>query len=875
MIVIVAYNTEMHNSVFTECSQKHSYRGRYKIKLDSKPRHKLKNSFYPLLKVSMRPFLFCALALSCFVSAYAESIEEKEPCPDGKRHYRATVRHIESGGIGYKDGYTTLETFIASDPGWWRVTPFFDARGHIFNNGKWAANVGTGIRALWKERAYGINAYYDYRKTSRFHSNQIGVGLETLGKILDFRINGYLPVGKKVSKPYHTAFKTFSGNHMLLSQKFQTAMKGADAELGFHCGKFKSFDFYAAAGPYYFTGEKTRAVWGGKARVAGMFKDILTLEISDSYDRTFHNKVQAQISLTYSFGPKSKIKEKGRTCKVANMLNDRMLQPVARQEIIVFDTVRKNAVAMDPSTGLPYFFVFVNNTSSSNGTYKSPYPTLALAQDNSSPNDIIYVFPGDGTTKGMDSGIFLKANQKFWGSGISHSLQTAQGTISIPAQSSSPPTITNTNFDTEGNVITLGTNNAISGFVITSALNDAIYGIDQQSLDVSSCIIENTSTFAIDATFPGNASISITDNQFLNNVNGVFLTLNGTSSVDCSNNLFSGQTSVSNVPIEITANSNTLATRIENNVFDHNTTGTLRFNFTSVVNADLAVLNNTITNNQTGFQSSLGSSFVIIATGTTDHCAIDLQGNTFSGNTSNALYLHTSGTFANLEATIHQNTMSNNGGSALVFATPTNVLDLVATNNTIVGNNDNGIAVISSGLTSSGNIVINNNTITDIGNASNGIAINQDFTILNLTILNNAINQCAGTGILSYAPSGIGNLAMNISGNTISNCENMSSNAASGLDIEQFTNFVGSVTNNTLSDNVGLGVMIGSTLMSPNACLTLTGNSSSTDYLLSNPGGGLFNLSPCNVDSVNTGTINTSGTIDLVESCTDRTACVP
>ena len=219
--------------------------------------------------------------------------------------------------------------------------------------------------------------------------------------------------------------------------------------------------------------------------------------------------------------------------------------------------------------------------------------------------------------------------------------------------------------------------------------------------------------------------------------------------------------------------------------------------------------------------------------------------------------------------------MSDNGGSALVLATPVDTLTLVATDNTITGCNDNGIAVISSGTTSTGNITINNNTITDIGNASNGIAINQDFSTLNLTILNNEINRCEGTGILSYAPTGIDSLTLNISDNTISNCQNMSSNAASGLDIEQYTSLVGSVTNNTLSDNTGVAVVIGSSLSSPTACLTLTGNNSSTDYLLTNPVDGLFNLSPCNVDTVNIGVINTSGIIDLIQSCSNPIPCTP
>ncbi|NNM43150.1 MAG: hypothetical protein HKM07_02260, partial [Chlamydiae bacterium] len=720
--------------------------------------------------------------------------------------------------------------------------------------------------------------YYDYRNAGRFNSNQIGVGLETLGKLFDFRINGYLPVGTKISDPYDTTFKTFSGNYMLLSQKYQSAMKGANAELGFHFGKSKWFDFYAAAGPYYFIGKITPATWGGKARIAGTLKDILTLEISDSYDRTFHNRFQGQISLNFSFGPKSKIKEQGRSCKVANTLNDRMLQPVERQEIIVIDKRRKNAIATDPATGRPYFFVFVDNTSSSNGTYESPYHSLAQAQDNSSPNNIIYVFPGDGTTKGMDSGISLKANQKFWGSGVSHSLQTSQGLISIPAQSSSSPTITNTNINTDGNAITLATNNVISGFTITSAMNDAIYGTDPQSLEVSSCTIENTTTYAIEASFPGNASISLKNNQFLNNTNGIFLTLNGTSNVICLNNTFTNQTSVSSFSLEMQANNNFITAHIENNAFTNNTTGSTRFSLNNVAYANINLLNNTIANNGIGSQGGgLGSSFVVALNDntTTQNCSIVLRGNSFSGNASNSLYLHTSGTFTNLDINASSNTMSNNGGSALVLATPVSALTLVATNNIITKCNDNGIAVISSGLTPSGTITISNNTITDIGKASNGIAINQDFSKLDLYILNNVINRCEGTGIISYAPTGIDALTLNVSGNTINNCQNLSSNAAPGLDIEQYTNLVSFVTNNTLSNNTGVAVLIGSGLTNPTTCLNLTGNNSSTDYLFTNLTGGVFNLSPCNINSVNVGIINTSGAITPVQSCSDATPCPP
>ncbi len=824
---------------------------------------------------SLALFLACSTASAVFSNEKEQA--SSEICQDGEKHYRVAARHIEGGGIGYNRGYTTLETFLAPDPNQCPVMPFMDVRGHVFDNGRWAANAGTGMRGIWGCRTYGINAYYDYRNTKKRNYNQVGVGLETLGTLWDFRINGYLPFGKKITSPYNSKFDHFSGHNLILSQKYQFAMKGADAELGFHFAKSRLFDFYAAAGPYYYIGEIGHNIWGGKARISGKFKEYITLEISDSYDRMFHNKFQGQLTFTLPFGGRSRVKKTGacNSCRMADVIVSRMVQPVGREEIIVVGKGKKNATAIDPATGQPYFFVFVDNTSHSSGTYESPYPTLGLAQTNSGPNDVIYVFPGDGTTTGMDSGIALQANQKFWGSGVNQLIQTTAGTISIPAQSSSSPTITNTNINTAGNAITLATNNAISGFTITSAMNDAIFGINPQNLEVSSCIFENTTTYTIEASFPDNASISITNNQFVDNVNGIFLTLNATSEVDCSDNTFTGQTSISSVPLEIAANSNVFGAHIENNVFNDNTTGSIRFDLNNVVDADIRILNNAITNNGTGSQASLGSSVTVISSGTVNNCAIALRDNTFSGNTSNSLYMHTSGAFTTLEVTASKNIMSNNGGSAAVLATPVDDLTLLATNNRITECYDNAIAVISSGSTSTGNITINNNTITDIGNASNGIAVNQDFSTLNLTILNNKIDSCEGTGILSFSPDGIDSLALNVSDNTISNCQNLSSNAASGLDIEQYTSLAASVTNNTLSDNTGLAVLVGSSLTGPTACLTLTGNNSSTDYQLTSPGDGVFNLSPCDVDSVNVGTINTSGTITNVQSCPGAIPCPP
>ncbi len=821
-------------------------------------------------------FRYAFLPLALSASLFANTLTEQQSCPEEKRHYRASVRHIERGGIGYDDGYTTFETFFASDPNEWAITPFLDARGHVFNNGKWAANAGIGLRALWGNRAYGINTYYDYRNAGRFNANQIGLGLETLGEIFDFRINGYLPLGRKVSDPYNATFGAFSGHYLLVSQTYQSAMKGADAEFGFHIAKFKGFDLYAAAGPYYFIGKYDPTTWGAKGRVSGTYKDIVRIELSDSYDTTFHNKFQGQIALTFSFGPKSKVKQQGRSCEIAQTLTNRMLQPVERQEIIVIDTPTVNSKAIDPDTGLPYFFVFVDNTSSSDGTYESPYHTLAQAEQNSSLGNILYVFPGDGTTTGMDSGITLQESQKLWGSGISHLIATSQGIISIPPQSSLAPLITNTNVDTLGNAITLAMNNSISGINISSPLNDAIFGADSQSLQVSSCRFDSTTTFPIEATFSGNASVSITNNQFLDNSNGIFLTLNGTSTVTCSNNTFERQTSVSSVPLEIVGNNNTLTTHINNNTFEDNTAGSVRFTLNNVVSADVNLVDNTLVNNGTGSQDTLASNFVLIADGAIGSYSMIASGNNFSENDSNSIYVHTTGTFTDFALTASGNTMSNNGKAGIVFSSAATNFTMSATNNTITNMGDHGISVSDSGILETANITINDNTITDI--AYNGIVISKAISTLNFTAQNNRVERCVDTGISFYSTE-FTTMNATITGNTINECENQSDNAASAIGIDRYIDLTATISNNTLQDNLSRPVAIGlyTDIGDPDVCLTLSGNNCNTDpaYYLYNQGAGEFNLSPCNVESVNVGTFDTTGTITAVQSCPDATPCPP
>src|SRR5579872_5281596 len=85
-------------------------------------------------------------------------------CPCGPRPSQFQIKHLEYQGIGFNQGYTTFELFLANSTPWMGSVLFLDLRGHVFNNGKPALNAGLGLRYLFDSlcSAAGLNAYYDF-----------------------------------------------------------------------------------------------------------------------------------------------------------------------------------------------------------------------------------------------------------------------------------------------------------------------------------------------------------------------------------------------------------------------------------------------------------------------------------------------------------------------------------------------------------------------------------------------------------------------------------------------------------------------------------------------------------------------------------------
>ena len=396
-------------------------------------------------------YLFSLLALTSLslVHLHGEDPAPDEPCGSTPKPMRVTTRHIEGNGIGYNKGYTTIEGFFAPyKVGNW--TPFLDVRGHVLNDGQLAANAGLGVRYLTDSRIWGMNTYYDYRNSNHQHYNQVALGLESLGKIWDFRVNGYLPVGDKTSSSYDWDFDKYVGYNILLKGKREFVMKGLSSEAGFHIDHFKKLPIYFAAGPYYLEG-KGKNVWGGQLRGALDLAENIRLEGNTSYDNVFKWVGQGQVSLIIPFGHKKKVNQKkDRSCSTALALEKRALQKVDRFEIIPVSRERRTALAVDPATGQTQVVFHVDPSGNSNGTAASPFHTVSAALALAKPRDSVLVGPGtfDAQEEGEENGFRVGSGVSLLSTTVQQRVSTQYGRMSLPVTKGST-VLTNSRDNTE------------------------------------------------------------------------------------------------------------------------------------------------------------------------------------------------------------------------------------------------------------------------------------------------------------------------------------------------------------------------------------------------------------------------------------------
>ena len=378
---------------------------------------------------------------------------------------KMSLRNRSPGGIGYVHGYSSIDLFYAAQtgPNWF---PYIDLRGHVFNDGKPAFNAGIGTRYLCtdSEAALGLNFFWDYGNARHTTFHQIGLGAEILWPYWDLHLNGYVPISK-VKKSYRTGLHKFKGHSAIIYKKYETAMSGVDLTIGKTIVDCNCFDLRALLTGYYFRGELDTHAGGVQLRLRSNITDWITVEGSASYDSLFKWIGQGELSLNFPFGgPICRDDRKTCCCPEYIALEEQLVRKTERFEIIATTTKKRKTRARDAETGEFLHFLFVNNTSGSNGTFKDPFATLADAAAASKPGDVIYIFPGDGTSTGLDTAITLQDHQSLVGSGAPFFVKGRHlGLIEIPRQTLNRPLLSPA---AGGIFIRVTTNNLVSGLHI-------------------------------------------------------------------------------------------------------------------------------------------------------------------------------------------------------------------------------------------------------------------------------------------------------------------------------------------------------------------------------------------------------------------------
>lgn len=164
---------------------------------------------------------------------------------------------------------------------------------------------------------------------------------------------------------------------------------------------------------------------------------------------------------------------------------DALIVDVGQLEDLV-EELNRSKVTIKP---VKIWFVNNTNSSSGNGSYKNPFNTLLAAQTASKKGDIIFVFPGDNTTKGMDQGFVMKDRQRLLGAGVSHHINFPKRKLIVRAPSTTLPRITNIS----GSVVILANSCEVSGFNIVDITNgDGILGGDPNPAGPQTRGIKNT-----------------------------------------------------------------------------------------------------------------------------------------------------------------------------------------------------------------------------------------------------------------------------------------------------------------------------------------------------------------------------------------------
>ncbi len=471
-------------------------------------------------------------------------------------------------GLGYTEEYYRLNAMIP-----WHIQPgqtvmFADIAAAVTSQGRGTYNAGLVYRNydVTRNRIFGWNAYYDFDQGVRDTDGygRIGVGVESLGKYLDFRANGYAVVGDdtNVISNQLVGDPAFVGHNILVTRErgIETAFDGFDVEAGGPLPFLGHYGLNGYVGGYYLDSDTAGDTVGVSARFEALINDFTTANFTYTNDDLLGSNAFTQVSVTLPrwrtqgwFKPR--------------VMPERLGDPVRRSNRVhtLFARYRNQEAAINPMDGQPYELLYVDpdRTIPGDGSAESPFASLeALAAANGANYDVLSIAPrSDNTSENLtiDGGLDLFAGQQLLGRTIPHFLAgTNNLTYTLPPLTTDPgilrPLITNPSNTPGGYVVSLSDKNVVSGLRIDANGGRGIVSRGQiRDFEITS-----------------NAIFNHTEAVVLNNVrgNGVFTdnTLDGSDG--------SGSAQAASGMVLSAAAGETLNLLVQNNtVTDHTGTG--------------------------------------------------------------------------------------------------------------------------------------------------------------------------------------------------------------------------------------------------------------------------------------------------------------
>lgn len=465
--------------------------------------------------------------------AYTDNWTYQEPV-DSKWGFdnffpRLGVQH-RSQGYGYDSGYTSFDTFVPLyQEDFSKLTAFqgsflLDNYGDI---GFIAGLVQRHHSDSW-QRVFGYNAFYNMREQGGNNFHQIGFGVETLGNYLDWRANGYIPLGDKFQIPNSGGGVTeafFSGRSILVNFIADKPLTGFDTEIGgIIPGGLDMFRGYV--GMYHFTGDYSENVTGVQGRLEARMRDSGVASLAITNDGTFGTRVVFGIGFWLPGTSPRNTPTWGRAAA-------RMAEDVVRNQNIVIDrSATTDPVPARWRSGNLIDVVHINSGAPGvgDGTPTLPVQTLLEGQNLAGLESLLFVH-ANSTYNGES--IVLQDGQHLLGEGVEHTIHSLYGSFVLPTVTP-PEDINNVPLITAapGNAVTLANNNVVSGLRITNSGGTGVIGNGIRHVTLDRLSISGSGGSGIDVT-DVSGRIQATDNFVnFNSARGINLSTSATATTN-------------------------------------------------------------------------------------------------------------------------------------------------------------------------------------------------------------------------------------------------------------------------------------------------------------------------------------------------------